>query len=139
MKTQNATILFELQYDPELPQIDSGHGRPGHYIGSGFGTASIGDHSGSVRWDLFEDQSPDRCAASFVGSVQLENGEVVGFETNGWLHVPDPTTPELWEASGHSVSFNAKEGQTAWLDGVTGRWLGTFDSKTYRHRYSVHI
>lgn len=138
MRTRDATILFEMQYVPDLEQTDSGDGRPGHYIGSGAGTAHIGDLRGTIRWDLFEDQSPDRCAASFVGTLRFEDGEEVRFETNGWLHVPDDDKPHIWEASGHTVSFKSDGAQTSWLNGVNGRWLGTFDSNTYRHRYSVH-
>jgi hypothetical protein len=137
--TSHATqLLFtlDLQYDPSRSQRSSADGKPGHYIGSGTGRAEGDRVSGAARWDLYEDQAPTRCNASFAGTIETEKGAIISFTTTGYLYLPDNSAPHAWRTDS-KVTLKSDAAEYAWLNGVEAAWSGSFDMSTYRHSYRI--
>ena len=132
MTTQ--TLNIELDYDQDATRSSNATGRPGGYIGSGTGQAR-GDIEGAVKWDLYEDQAPDKCDASFVGTITSVSGDRFDFETRGVLFAPTDDEPGIYhtnsEVNIESISSDAGK--------FSGEWVGTFDATSYHHSYVVTL
>ena len=138
-ETSGLTRLFdlELQYQPDAVQHSSAEGRPGNYLGSGTGVATADRLNGTVRWDLYEDQAPDRCETGFAGVITTDDGATISFDTRGWGYVPSKSEPNAWHMNA-AVRFATDDPRYSRLDGLLAVWDGTFDAVTYQHRYTVY-
>ncbi|MBT4126508.1 MAG: hypothetical protein HOE43_08950 [Chloroflexi bacterium] len=132
MSTQ--TLNVELDYDPQAKQASDAAGKPGGYIGSGVGTAT-GDINGSIAWDLYEDQSPEKCDASFVGVITTPTGDEINFQTRGMLLAPTPAEPAIFRTNSEIVIVANQQ----FPSDLKGDWIGTFDASTYHHSYVVNV
>ena len=135
-RATNLIFTLDLQYDESSSQRSNADGKPGHYIGSGTGQAAGDRLSGTVHWDLYEDQAPNRCNAAFAGTIETKEGTLVGFTTEGYLYVPDSSVPHAWRTESE-VTLTTDAPEYAWIDGIKATWRGTFDMLTYRHRYEI--
>ena len=126
--------MIELDYDQHANQASDANGRPGGYIGSGTGWAR-GDIEGAVKWDLYEDQAPDKCDASFVGTITSGSGDRFDFETRGILFAPTNDEPGIYRTNSE-VEFESSSLDT---DNLQGDWVGTFDANSYHHSYVVTL
>lgn len=125
---------IELDYDQDAEQVSDAGGRPGGYIGSGTGQAR-GDIEGVIKWDLYEDQAPDKCDASFVGSITSESGDRFDFETSGVLFAPTDDEPGIYRTNSEVII----ESSSSETDKLHGDWVGTFDANSYHHSYVVTL
>lgn len=127
---------ISIQFSPDLPQTDSGVGRPGEFIAAGEGTFKSDQLEGSVRVEFFEAQSELKCDASFVGSIKTTEGTEIAFETRGFLYLPDRNNQNDWRTRSE-VSFETTDDRYAWLNDAVGSWDGTSDLDTYQHEATI--
>lgn len=114
----------------------------GDYIGAGdgtlTGTGTDGTPSGRVKWTLFENQRPDVCDFSLVGTITGEDGTEHPFEVLGFSqHEPDSRT---WRLSGGIRFPNVeKEGAGSAAAGYppTAVITGVFRSEGQSHHYEI--
>ncbi len=137
-RTRERLFTLNFQYQPGIEQRTSSKGKPGLYRGSGVGSAHGDEVSGFVDWDLYEDQSVDRCDASFAGVIMTFDGAEIEFETRGCLYVPDKAQPNIW-VTNSEVEFSTDDARYAWLDGRVGSWEGQFDMDAFHHHYHVYL
>jgi hypothetical protein len=133
------TVNIELDYDPNVKQASESAGipTPGGYIGSGTGQAS-GDIEGVIKWDLYEDQAPDKCDASFVGTITSESGEELNFHTRGILFAPTAAEPGIYRTNSEVTIGNDSPDERD-AGSLSGEWIGTFDSTKYHHSYVLKL
>ena len=129
-------VNIELDYDPQAHQTSDAVSisAPGGYIGSGNGFAT-GDIEGSVSWDLYEDQAPDKCDASFVGTITSKRGEEFRFQTRGILFAPTIEEPGIYRTNSEVAVTSTEPVENH----LVGDWIGTFDSTLYHHSYVVTL
>lgn len=104
----------------------------GDYIGAGDGEITGDLLSGRVRWTLFENQAPDICDFSLVGTI-IESGNTEhGFEILGYSeHEPETRT---WRLSA-GIRFVPGVANPAFP--LVGVVTGAFHSDTQTHRYAL--
>ncbi|MBT4907207.1 MAG: hypothetical protein HOK98_14030 [Rhodospirillaceae bacterium] len=121
---------MELQYLGEtiwLPET-----KLGDYIGSGNGTITGDDLAGDVKWSLFENQAPDVCDFTLLGTINDAEGTEHGFEILGYsAHEPDTRT---WRLSAGIRFASRMSGEKFPATGVV---TGVFESESQTHRYEL--
>lgn len=130
---------MKLQYQGETIWVPET--KLGTYIGSGDGTVTGDVLSGSVKWSLFENQAPDVCDFTLVGTITAAvgmggdtdgNGVEHAFEILGYSeHEPDTRT---WRLSA-GIRFTGAKGGTAFP--VVGVVTGEFNSDSQTHHYEL--
>ncbi|MBT3400423.1 MAG: hypothetical protein HOL07_04395 [Rhodospirillaceae bacterium] len=130
---------MELQYQGETIWVPET--KLGTYIGSGTGTVTGEALSGSVTWSLFENQAPDVCDFTLVGTIREAggvDGEADGsggeqaFEILGYSeHEPDTRT---WRLSA-GIRFTGVKARAAFP--AVGIVTGVFDSESQAHHYEL--
>jgi hypothetical protein len=104
----------------------------GDYIGSGNGTMTGAALSGEVKWSLFENQAPDVCDFTLVGTIHDADSAEISFEILGYsVHEPDTRT---WRLSA-GIRFTGGEGCD--LLPATGIVTGVFESESQTHHYEL--
>ena len=121
----------------------------GTYIGSGDGTVTGEALSGSVKLSLFENQAPDVCDFTLVGTIAAAvgtdggtdggtdtksdgNGAEYAFEVLGYSeHEPDTRT---WRLSA-GIRFTDVDGDAAFP--AVGVVTGVFNSESQVHHYEL--
>ncbi len=116
----------------------------GKYLGSGTGDIT-GMVSGSVVWDLYEEQSdPKLHRTQFVGRITSSDGSTVSFETTGYF------TPRLggehWDLTSAVYFSDAKGAAYRELVHRIAPWQGHVDIRTdadahttYSHTYTLYL
>lgn len=132
----SAALEVELQYDPDMQPIVSAESGRGRLMGSGVGQVH-GVVEGDIRWTLFEVQSTTSCELQLVGVITNTEGEEVRFEAIGYGNRPRSSSP-LWDMTA-SAAFSADSDIESPLAGRVAAWVGSFDARTGRHNYRVHL
>jgi hypothetical protein len=137
--SQRLEPLFdmELQYKQDMPVVTSSKSIVGKLLGSGIGTVKGPKIQGTVRWDLFEEQSDAVCKSNLRGVIETNDGATVHFDTMGFFMRPDKSNSRKWITTA-AVSFNTTEKSYEWLNTALAVWEGEFDMGTYRHRYRAY-
>lgn len=108
----------------------------GDYIGAGDGQMTGELLSGRVKWTLFENQAPDICDFTLVGTITDADGTEHGFEILGYSeHEPDT---RAWRLSA-GIRFTPPENDGAPDPAypVVGVVTGAFHSETQAHHYEI--
>jgi len=122
--------VLELQYLGETIWVPET--KLGTYIGSGNGTMTGDLLSGDVKWSLFENEAPDVCDFTLVGTVTDSDSTEHGFEILGYSeHEPGTRT---WRLSA-GIRFTAGLPDPAFP--VVGVVTGAFHSESQTHRYDL--
>lgn len=102
----------------------------GTYIGSGNGTMTGALLAGDVKWSLFENEAPDVCDFTLVGTVTDAGGATHGFEILGYSeHEPETRS---WRLSA-GIRFTAAKPGAAFP--AVGIVTGAFYSESRTHHY----
>lgn len=136
-KHSDPFLRVSLVYRPEMPRATDIDDPDRKYIGSGDGQVTGSALSGSVIWDLFEEQGDTVCDARLVGVIETENQEKVSFETIGLFKRPDPKSSK-WHLASDAL-FTAPAGAYTWLHEARAKWMGFVDAESYRHEYAVYF
>jgi hypothetical protein len=133
--------LLHGQYEAGLQRVVPAFNKNyGKYLGSGTAEVS-GKISGSVAWDLYEEQSDsDVHRTQFVGQITAKDHSKIFFETTGFF-VPRQADQAYWDLTS-SIRFYDAEGQ-AYRDvaGKIGLWEGYVhiaDDK-FVHTYKIYV
>jgi hypothetical protein len=133
--------LFQGKYESGMkrvvPSFKKAHGR---YLGSGGGEIT-GKVSGSVAWDLYEEQSdPAVHVTQFVGRLTAPDHSKIDFETTGFF-VPRQADKAFWDLTS-AIRFYGAEGQ-AYRDlaGKIGVWEGAVHiaGDNFVHTYKIFV
>ncbi|MEP4379598.1 MAG: hypothetical protein ABJ215_09975 [Alphaproteobacteria bacterium] len=104
----------------------------GDYIGSGNGTITGDLLAGDIKWSLFENEAPDVCDFSIVGTITDEAAVAHGFEILGYSqHEPDTRT---WRLSA-GIRFTSRPNDAAYP--AVGVVTGVFETASRTHRYEL--
>jgi hypothetical protein len=112
----------------------------GEYLGSGTGEIT-GKVSGSVAWDLYEEQSdPAVHVAQFVGRITAPDHSKISFETTGFF-VPRQADKAFWDLTSSIRFYNAQGQAYRDLDGKIGVWEGAVHivGDNYVHTYKIYV
>tara|TARA_R110002110_G_scaffold376568_2_gene586510 strand:- start:19843 stop:20244 length:402 start_codon:yes stop_codon:yes gene_type:complete len=121
---------MELQYLGETIWVPET--KLGTYIGSGNGTMTGDLLSGDVKWSLFENEAPDVCDFTLVGTVTDAGGTAHDFEILGYSeHEPETRS---WRLSA-GIRFAAGNADAAFP--AVGVVTGAFHSESRTHRYEL--
>ena len=139
------SAVFHLVYKESTQRVAPGFKRSyGEYLGSGTGHIS-GMVSGSVVWDLCEEQSDSKLhRTQFVGRITSSDGSTVSFETTGYF-TPRPGD-EHWDLTSAVYFSDAKGAAYQELAHRIGLWQGHLDIRTdadahttYSHTYTLYL
>jgi hypothetical protein len=112
----------------------------GKYLGSGSGEIT-GKVSGSVAWDLYEEQSDAAVhVTQFVGRITAPDQSKIDFQTMGFF-VPRQADNAFWDLTS-AIRFYDAKGQTYRdLAGKIGVWEGAVHiaGNDFAHTYKIYV
>jgi Protein of unknown function (DUF3237) len=129
---------MELQFQQGMVPIASSEGRGGEYIGSGDGTVKGPRISGTVRWDLFEEQEEALCRSNLTGVIETDDRAQIQFDSRGFFIKPDKSNPNKWITSA-AVYLHTADQRYKWLNARLAVWVGEFDMEALRHHYQAYV
>jgi hypothetical protein len=133
--------LLQGKYESGMQRVvlffNKNHGK---YLGSGAGEIT-GKVSGSVAWDLYEEQSDSAVhVAQFVGRITAPDHSKIDFETTGFF-VPRQADKTFWDLTS-AIRFYDAQGQ-AYRDlaGKIGVWEGAVHiaGENFVHTYKIYV
>jgi hypothetical protein len=133
--------LFKSKYESGMKRVVPSYKKNyGKYLGSGAGEMT-GKISGSVAWDLYEEQSdPAVHRTQFVGRITAPDNSKIDFETTGFF-IPRQADQSFWDLTSAIRLYDAKGQTYRDLAGKIGAWEGAVHiaGDNFIHTYKVYV
>ena len=106
------------------------------YLGSGDGSINGEKITGTVDWNLYEDQSKIICDVHFIGMITTEDKAVIEFEALGFFMREGESS--LWFLT-TGIKFSTENENYSYLDNRVGVMEGKFDMDAFVHNPTIYL